>query len=87
LVEEDEAFEVVGHLLERLHGAQLGEVEVAPLQRRLALRHQGIDRTRIHALGLAGPRLPLEALLSLLLTLLLPGGGRPPLAWPFDLAV
>ena len=44
---------MIGHLLQRLHGTQFGQIEIAPLERGLAVAHQGIDRPRIDALRLA----------------------------------
>jgi hypothetical protein len=58
LIEKDQSFEMIRHHLQRLHGAQLGQIEIALLERGLALAHQRIDGTRIDALRLAGTGLP-----------------------------
>jgi hypothetical protein len=62
LVKKDERIQMIGHLLERLHGAELGQVQIALLQSGVALVDEGIERARIDALRLPRPAL-LEGLL------------------------
>jgi hypothetical protein len=57
LVEQDERIQMIGHLLQRLHGAELGEVQIALLQSGVAFVDERVERARVDALRLAGAAL------------------------------